>query len=67
LNPPRSEHEINVAPMENYIEGWFKKEIDKLTKEGKETVETVPIIVNEDNKRTKKASEDTINHHGSSC
>ena len=29
-------HEINVAPMKNYIEDWFKKEIDKLTKEGKE-------------------------------
>ena len=23
-------HEINVAPMKNYIEYWFKKEIDKL-------------------------------------
>jgi hypothetical protein len=45
-------HEINVAPMKNYIEEWFKKEIDKLTNEGKETVETVPVTVNEDNKRT---------------
>jgi phosphoribosyl-ATP pyrophosphohydrolase len=45
-------HEINVAPMKSYIEDWFRKEIDKLTKEGKETVETVPITVNEDNKRT---------------
>jgi hypothetical protein len=38
--------------MKNYIEEWFKKEIDKLTNEGKETVETVPVTVNEDNKRT---------------
>jgi hypothetical protein len=45
-------HEINVAPMKSYIEDWFRKEIDKLTKEGKETVETVPITINEDNKRT---------------
>jgi hypothetical protein len=45
-------HEINVAPMKNYIEDWFKKAIDKLTKEGQEAaVETVPITVNEDNKR----------------
>jgi hypothetical protein len=44
-------HEINVTPMKNYIEEWFKKVIDKLTNEGKETVETVPIIINEDNKR----------------
>jgi hypothetical protein len=29
-----------------------QKEIDKLTNEGKETVETVPVTVNEDNKRT---------------
>jgi hypothetical protein len=34
-------HEINVAPMKSYIEDWFSKEIDKLTKEGQETVETV--------------------------
>jgi hypothetical protein len=38
--------------MKIYIEDWFRKEIDKLTKEGKETVETVPITINEDNKRT---------------
>jgi hypothetical protein len=38
--------------MKSYIEEWFKKDIDKLTNEGKETVETVPVTVNEDNKRT---------------
>jgi phosphotransferase system IIA component len=48
-------HEINVALMKNYIEDWFKKEIDKLTKQGKETVEMVLITVNEDNKRTKES------------
>jgi hypothetical protein len=56
-------HEINVALMKNYIEDWFKKEIDKLTKEGQEAVETVPITINEDNKRTKKASEQERDHH----
>jgi hypothetical protein len=45
-------HEINMAPMKNYIKEWFKKVIDKLTNEGKETIETVLVIVNEDNKRT---------------
>jgi hypothetical protein len=45
-------HEINVAPMKSYIEEWFKKAIDKLTTEGQETVETVPVTINEDNKRT---------------
>jgi hypothetical protein len=45
-------HEINVAPMKNYIEYWFKKAIHKLTKEGKEKVETVHVTINEDNKRT---------------
>jgi hypothetical protein len=44
-------HEIKVAPMKRYIEDWFSKAIDKLTKEGKEIVETVPVTVNEDNKR----------------
>jgi hypothetical protein len=38
--------------MKNYIEDWFKKAIDKLTKEGQEAVEMVPITINEDNKRT---------------
>jgi hypothetical protein len=45
-------HEINVAPMTNYIEEWFKKAIDKLTTKGQEIVDTVLVIVNEDNKRT---------------
>jgi hypothetical protein len=45
------QHEISVAPMKSYIEYWFRKAIDKLTKEGQEIVETVPITVNEDNKR----------------
>jgi hypothetical protein len=44
-------HEINVAPMEIYIEEWFKKAINKLTTEGQETVETVLVTVNEENKR----------------
>jgi hypothetical protein len=38
--------------MKNYIEERFKKEIDKLTNEGKETVEMVPVTINEDNKIT---------------
>jgi hypothetical protein len=38
--------------MKNYIEYWFKKAIDKLTKEGQETaIETVTITINEENKR----------------
>jgi hypothetical protein len=46
-------HEINVAPMNSYIEDWFNKAIYKLTKEGQERiVEMVPITVNEENKRT---------------
>jgi len=46
-------HEINIAPMKNYIEDWFKRENDKLTKEGQETTfETVSVIFNEENKRT---------------
>ena len=44
------QHEINAAPMKSYIEDWFSKAIDKLTKEGKEIVEMVPVTVNEDNK-----------------
>ena len=48
-------HEINVAPMKNYIEYWFRKAIDKLTKKDQEaTLETVPTTVNEENKRSIK-------------
>jgi hypothetical protein len=37
--------------MKNYIEDWFKRAIDKLTKEGQEMiVGTVPETVNEENK-----------------
>jgi hypothetical protein len=46
------QHEINVAPMKSYIEEWFKKAIDKLTNEGQEAVETVPVTVDENDKRT---------------
>jgi hypothetical protein len=45
-------HEINVAPVRSYIEEWFKKVVDKLTYEGKRTIEMVPITIDESNKRT---------------
>jgi hypothetical protein len=45
-------HEINVVPMKSYIKECFKKDIDKLTNEGQETVETVPVTVDENDKRT---------------
>jgi hypothetical protein len=38
--------------MKGYIEEWFKKAIDKLTNEGQEAVETVPVTVDENDKRT---------------
>jgi hypothetical protein len=39
--------------MKSYIKDWFKREINKLTKEGQETtIETVLVTVNEENKRT---------------
>jgi hypothetical protein len=45
-------HEINVAPMKGYIEEWFKRAINKLKNEGQESVETVPVTVDENDKRT---------------
>jgi hypothetical protein len=45
-------HEINVEPMKGYIEEWLKKAIDKLTNEGKEAIEMVPVTIDEKNKRT---------------
>jgi hypothetical protein len=45
-------HEINMAPMKIHIEEWFKKAINKLTNEGQEAVETVPVTFDENDKRT---------------
>jgi hypothetical protein len=42
----------STSPMKNYIKQWFKKAIDKLTHEGQEAVETVPVTVDENDKRT---------------
>jgi hypothetical protein len=38
--------------MKSYIEEWFKNVINKLTNEGQEAIEMVPITVDENNKRT---------------
>jgi hypothetical protein len=57
-------HEINVAPMKRYIEEWFKKAIDKLTNEGQEAVETVPVTIDENDKRTStRENEHRSDHH----
>jgi hypothetical protein len=45
-------HEINMVPMRSYIEEWFKKAIDKIKNEGKRTLHTIPITVEESHKRT---------------
>jgi len=45
-------HEMNMGPMKIYIEEWFKKVINKLTNVGKETVETVLVTMDENDKRT---------------
>jgi hypothetical protein len=38
--------------MRRYIEEWFKKAVKKLIDEGKRTIETVTLIVDEIHKRT---------------
>jgi hypothetical protein len=38
--------------MRRYIKGWFKKVVNKITNEGKKTVEAVPITAEEIHKRT---------------
>jgi predicted DNA binding CopG/RHH family protein len=44
-------HEINVAPMRSYIEEWLQREINKLTDEGQQAADTIPITVDESNKK----------------
>jgi hypothetical protein len=43
--------EINVAPMRSYIEEWLQRRIDKLTDEGQQPVGTIPVVVDESNKK----------------
>jgi hypothetical protein len=45
-------HEINVPPMKIYIEEWLQRAINKLTDKGQEAVGTIPVTVNEKNKKT---------------
>jgi hypothetical protein len=46
-------HEINVAPMKDYIEEWFRKSLIKITEENQEaTVSTGPETVSKEDKRT---------------
>jgi hypothetical protein len=45
------QHDINVALMRSYIEEWIQKEIDKLTDKGQQAVGTIPVVVDESNKK----------------
>jgi uncharacterized protein YeeX (DUF496 family) len=44
--------EINMAPMRGYIEEWLQRAIDKLTDKGQKAVGTIPIVVDDSNKKT---------------
>jgi hypothetical protein len=37
--------------MRSYIEEWLQRRIDKLTDEGKQPVGTIPVVVDESNKK----------------
>jgi hypothetical protein len=40
-----------MAPMRGYIEEWLQRVIDKLTDEGGKEVGTIPIAVDDNNKK----------------
>jgi hypothetical protein len=42
--------EINVAPMRSYIEEWFQRRMDKLINKGQQSVGTILVVVNDNNK-----------------
>jgi hypothetical protein len=48
--------EINVAPMRSYIEEWFQQRMDNLIEEGKQSVGTIPMTVDDNNKNTLASS-----------
>jgi hypothetical protein len=43
--------EINVDPMRSYIEEWLQRGIDTLTDEGQQPVGTIPVVIDERNKK----------------
>jgi len=43
--------EINVAPMKSYIEEWLQRGIKKLIDQGKKPVGTIPVVIDESNKK----------------
>jgi hypothetical protein len=42
--------EINVAPMRIYIEEWFQRRMDNLIQEGKQTIDTILVTIDDSNK-----------------
>jgi hypothetical protein len=44
--------EINMAPMRSYIEEWFQRRMDNLIQEGKQSVDTILLTIDDNNKNT---------------
>jgi hypothetical protein len=44
--------EINVPPMRSYIEEWLQQRMGKLIDEGQQSISTIPLVVDENNKNT---------------
>jgi hypothetical protein len=42
--------EINMPPMRNYIEEWFQQRMDNLIQEGQQSVDTIPLTIDDNNK-----------------
>jgi hypothetical protein len=41
-----------MASMRSYIEEWLQRRIDKLTDKGQQPVGTIPMAIDESNKKT---------------
>ena len=42
--------EINLPPMRSHIEEWFQRRMDNLIQEGKQLVDAIPLIIDDNNK-----------------
>jgi hypothetical protein len=40
-----------MAPLRGYIEEWVQREMEKLVDEGQHAVGTIPVVVDENNKK----------------
>jgi predicted metalloenzyme YecM len=45
------QNEINAAPLRSYIEEWIQRAMEQVVDERQQTVGTIPVVVDDNNKK----------------